>query len=638
MAFTSEQQELHLQVTGQLEVERLRKEIGTEELAVRQAAVAHGYGRLTLGQYEAQVVRSSSALVQHRGELAEVQKSTRNYASNIQGLGYALNDFGSAGGDFSQRLNGIANNLPAVFAGFGGLGLALSAIVPAIAAVIQNWDSITDLFVNKNPLPETAKTAEHLAEALKAATNEMDGLRKKTGLTNDELDRFNELEKEIEQQRNVLAAAKAKEQVEAAPSEARRDRVAEFKRAVDKLGGSQVVTDLRKIIEEANSIRGQLSIAPEAVESAVRASVAGLNRGDAKVLQGLKDLLEAGYGRSTKLAQGFVDGFVTAQEETAKRLKEGALEEAARKNSQAQEEAARKADGVKVDMLNHAGVENEHAFRREQAEEAEKARKQAEDEQAKRSKEQAVKLDKTVDGAVGDLGKGSTIGQDMRGGLDQLRSEGGYLDQKGRFVPVDPKDRDKQQMIQAEDADERLKRERPDLDTHQRRAVAVKLAQETRAQSEAGEMQDNFDQFRSEGGHYDQHGRFVAGTVPGQDQPQAEGQGRQPRGKAAHAGIASPFGFSVPGGVVEGGASAPQGGGFRSVPVSAPQPQGPSAADLAQATVGRDGAMLGAMGQQSNLIGSLVARLNASERAFQQLANATAGQNARFKNNRSIGR
>ena len=62
------------------------------------------------------------------------------YRQRMTGLSYSLNDFFGVSGDLSQRLNAIANNLPMLLAGFGGIGLAVSGLVPIFALAIRNWD------------------------------------------------------------------------------------------------------------------------------------------------------------------------------------------------------------------------------------------------------------------------------------------------------------------------------------------------------------------------------------------------------------------------------------------------------------------------------------------------------------------
>jgi hypothetical protein len=89
----------------------------------------------------------AAAIAAKQAKAAEVQATfAGKYRQNLIALGYSFNDFFGVTGSISQRLNAIANNLPGVLAGFGGLGLALSGIVPIIAMVVQNWDNLKKAF------------------------------------------------------------------------------------------------------------------------------------------------------------------------------------------------------------------------------------------------------------------------------------------------------------------------------------------------------------------------------------------------------------------------------------------------------------------------------------------------------------
>jgi len=88
--------------------------------------------------------------------------SMRDWRMNMLGLGYAMNDFFSVSGNMQQRLNSIANNLPMLLSGFGGLGIALSALAPIMGMVIGNWgafkESITGAKSEFNDAVEDIKT------------------------------------------------------------------------------------------------------------------------------------------------------------------------------------------------------------------------------------------------------------------------------------------------------------------------------------------------------------------------------------------------------------------------------------------------------------------------------------------------
>ena len=65
-----------------------------------------------------------------------------DYRQNIQGLGYALNDFFSQQGSLAARLDGVANNMPQILSGFAQWGLLLSALLPIIGALLPQLDRL----------------------------------------------------------------------------------------------------------------------------------------------------------------------------------------------------------------------------------------------------------------------------------------------------------------------------------------------------------------------------------------------------------------------------------------------------------------------------------------------------------------
>lgn len=197
---TTEEHQLVVRVLGQAEVERLKNEIEKEEHAIRSAKAALDANALSHADYAAALEKSTGAIVKHKAGVESLSAGFKNYNQNITAAGYAVNDFFSVSGNLDQRLNAIANNLPGVFAGFGGLGLALGAIVPILAVLVRNWDSLGEAFGGGgNKIPEAATALGRLGEALKDTGKEIDDLKKKQSLSNDELAKYNALsERQVE--------------------------------------------------------------------------------------------------------------------------------------------------------------------------------------------------------------------------------------------------------------------------------------------------------------------------------------------------------------------------------------------------------------------------------------------------------
>ena len=137
--FTQEEL-LAIRVTGEQEVKRLREEIRLMEEDLVKAYQARDGSIAKEVAWRQAIQFSAPILAKNREEIEKFSEASKTglakYGQNMTALGYALNDFFSVSGNLQQRLNAIANNLPGVFAGFSGLGLALGAVVPIIAAAI----------------------------------------------------------------------------------------------------------------------------------------------------------------------------------------------------------------------------------------------------------------------------------------------------------------------------------------------------------------------------------------------------------------------------------------------------------------------------------------------------------------------
>ncbi len=120
------------------EIFRLRNEVeGLEKLAAQEAAL----GKVVAAEGKVQAASGSA------------NAAAGKYSSNLTALSYAVNDFASNNGNLAAKLNGVANNVPAALAGvklfgvaLGPVGLAIGAIIPVVALVIQNWDSLAAAF------------------------------------------------------------------------------------------------------------------------------------------------------------------------------------------------------------------------------------------------------------------------------------------------------------------------------------------------------------------------------------------------------------------------------------------------------------------------------------------------------------
>jgi hypothetical protein len=357
---TTEEQELILRVQGTIALEQLNKELAKEDQLLRatiQAGAAAAGGQAA---YDAAIAKSAAAMVNLNKEIVKTQGATKGYQQNITGLGYAMNDFLSVSGGLDQRLNAIANNLPMLFAGMGGLGLALSGIVPIVAALYKNWDSLNAALTGGGrTIPESTDAVKRLDAELKKVGESLTTLREKQSLTNFELMDFNKLSKEeldLQRQRNdELERRKNLEAVTGIVGKERQERAAGFKEAVAEAGGGETaISDLKAALERLNPDQTMVEIAKKADQLM---SEAGLGWKDA--IEEVRKTIRA--GQPDEKRQKLADAIQASTPEAKKGREIG---EARQK---AQEEQAKEAEQAEAEKrrLNAASVADQA---REQAE------------------------------------------------------------------------------------------------------------------------------------------------------------------------------------------------------------------------------------------------------------------------------
>ena len=132
----------------------------------------------TVSTATVQQAASLKQVAQLQVNVAQATRATKltlaDFSQNLTGLGYVVNDFASVQGDLSQRLNAVANNLPMLLAGFGGLGLALSGLVPILGIVIKNWDHIVAAFTGDTGIIKTTGSLEEMQATLKKVNDQLE--------------------------------------------------------------------------------------------------------------------------------------------------------------------------------------------------------------------------------------------------------------------------------------------------------------------------------------------------------------------------------------------------------------------------------------------------------------------------------
>jgi hypothetical protein len=101
------------------------------------------------------VARSQDRVV---ASAAGVGRGVGGLQGSFTAAGYAFQDFTSTTGDVGQKLNSIANNIPAIVGGMGTLGTAVSVVSVAGIALYRNWDSVAGLWRDRNPFLDEAST------------------------------------------------------------------------------------------------------------------------------------------------------------------------------------------------------------------------------------------------------------------------------------------------------------------------------------------------------------------------------------------------------------------------------------------------------------------------------------------------
>ncbi len=246
----------------------------------------------------------AKAAKQAAKEIAEAKqtatKAARNFTTQIQQGAYAIQDFTGTSGGLDAKLNSIANNVMMVAAGFGTMGVAVGVGMSLVVAAAKNWDSISSLWETRNPFPETTNTIERLELKLKDVNKELDKLREKSSLSNDELARFNDLtEKAVKVQNDLNEKKKAQQFIDEATGAPIDEETAKNRTNIKQAlagqeyhRGADFNKQLDQLIMGASMSGGEFS-ANEDIEAKREAIKSGLQRGDLETVRRLLDMIEA---------------------------------------------------------------------------------------------------------------------------------------------------------------------------------------------------------------------------------------------------------------------------------------------------------------------------------------------------------
>lgn len=486
--------------------------LGFEKVDSAIADLQHMKGAATGAQDALESVSVSTAQVGK--SLQGAKFSLADYRQNLTALGYTVNDFTSVQGDLSQRLNAIANNLPMLLAGFGGLGLALSALVPVIGLVIKNWDHIVEAFTGETAIIKTTGTLAEMKDTLKEVNAQVEALGKTRFESLADAEKYNKLvadqlalEKnitaEIKRQKDLAAyktiqpekekadekagakqlqaaLATSKEEIENAVAEGLRQGASSEYLRLQKLANRQVhgSEEQRATMQQLAVMRGRMGNDPAAFEANATEAKELLARaaasGKAEDLERVAKLTHQARGgdRLSPAAQMMVDRATpaglakSAAEAEATKERDKALDRDL-KLMQDKADEGRKED-ERIEKLNETltrqGQENEEAGKR--------ISDQKDAERIKDDDEIRKRFNRRRDETVQRLDQ-SPLDEAATAAAATYRAQGGVMGRDGR---VQKADESGQLAALVEDLVAQIRLMMPNLTQTQANAVATRMA------------------------------------------------------------------------------------------------------------------------------------------------------------------
>jgi hypothetical protein len=232
----------------------------------------------------------------------DVAESGEKASKSTLNVGRAALEGSRAMEDLQYGIGGVLNNIPGLITMLGGpAGLAAAISLAAVAAtqLVKHWDEITTAFKTKNAFPEMTGDVHELEAALAANGKELDALRQKHNLTNDQLARANFLIQErtkLEAEAEVAAATK---RIRETKGEEQKGRGEPFQKLVDKVGGAQVLADIQAGVGKKYNITG------DAARAMAEAILSNAIKGRQAARDELEDLL-TNFGRQTQTGIGYL--------------------------------------------------------------------------------------------------------------------------------------------------------------------------------------------------------------------------------------------------------------------------------------------------------------------------------------------
>ena len=185
-AASASQPLIAIENTLESEAEQLTAALNLESGALLHAAQVTGsYSIECSAAASAQTKLATGAKATHAG-IGQLQQS-------IMAGSFAFQDFTATSGDLGAKLNSISNNIPTLLVGLGGIGIAAGIAFTAGVALYRNWDTLTNLFEEKNPFPKVAGDISGMKRELDAGKEAMEKFEKAGSGTAAELEKYNAL-------------------------------------------------------------------------------------------------------------------------------------------------------------------------------------------------------------------------------------------------------------------------------------------------------------------------------------------------------------------------------------------------------------------------------------------------------------
>ncbi len=247
------------------ELSQVRRELAAASAATKTHATASTQAATAQDQLGQKAAKAGKDVEDAGNKSEKAAKKAGNWSQVGQGLSWAFQDIGQAGGDWTQKLGAGVNNIDQIVgnlpAKFAGLATPLTAIATVTLMVVQNWEAISSLWSGpRSKIPDAVEDLEGLEDRLRTVNKELDDFREKSdlkGLTAGEMQKYNELlERRVELEGSVNQKKKERQDIEHLESIRGKEaveRAEAIDKAIEAAGGWEKVQEQLARRSVANS-------------------------------------------------------------------------------------------------------------------------------------------------------------------------------------------------------------------------------------------------------------------------------------------------------------------------------------------------------------------------------------------------